>query len=1297
MKKYFSKLTAAIAALAITAMNMPMLVSATETATASTFTGENLLENLDPDFEGSSVASGWTIPNGGTAVVSTEQAKSGNQSLKVTAAGGQQISPTAASVTLKAGKYYIVSGWIYVSADGLYRLRVVGSTAWKQCYTGWNYLREVVTVANDTSVALYLQKSANSTETVYMDDLKIIEVGENLLSAYDPDFENTEVLTEGDTANWYIRGGSVSYDTTQKVSGSKSVKLTRSGAKSTQQCGPMARNVAVEAGKTYYASAWVYSGVAKKFRVRFQDTASNVNLPQTAWESVPANRWTCLGTTVECQGDDTALFYVQAADDGTAGDIVYVDNFQLYDITPPAPAATTVKSPLNGAQKVSVNTDLKLVFSQAVNSVAASNIQINGATVGTITPSADNKTFTVDLGTLTPNTTYNAKVTGVVDTNGNTVADTTFTFITAHAGYENILVTQGYDTGFETGFSKWSLKGTVTQSDKANTGAYGAFSTNRSGGGHIGPQAIVKLEEDTEYLLSAYVYTNSTGEGVKMRAQGADAATIPDFTPIEAGKWTRVTAITNTTGGNKPDSGQTYRIDNACFYAQTNTKNDVYFDDYEIVKIGRIPDSDKYVFANVDKKVTLYKAYTDKYSSMDDIADDIIGAADYDISVTDADGSGDWTTGDKLTLTPIVAGADYKKVYTVNVRDYYDSSTEALIVKGSDGIGDDFCHGDTITKAGKAFIEYRVENNNDGDVTPIVIASVYDKNGKFLEMDIADTQTIPQNEYKDFELEVTIPSNVEGATVKIMVWDGFDSMEPLMPAKVYTIDTNDFTLPTVISDGMVLQRNADAVIFGKAPEYSTVKATLSGGITAEYTVPKGDNEFFVELPMGDANTVEQTLTITAKDGNGNTIGDATRTGILVGDVYYGSGQSNMARQFVFTADAIKDGKSTLYTPDQYDAYVAEYKALGAELSDKNVRFYKSMTEDTSASRASKGEATLAAKETWRTIGEANIDDTYNVMVRMVANIKNLDEYKDVPIGIVACAQGGTIAAKWVSRDTILNAGFDQKELDEYETNVTRADSQWYWASHTDLYYDGARAVLPYTFKAAVWYQGQSDTSLNYDRYVAGVIHDIRESQKNDELPVLVLGLFGVASSDYTSCWSVQRLCQLNVANQLTNVYTTITNDTGDPASADTFHPANDADVANRAARSMLANVYGENINWRGPEFASVTYTDDSATISVNTNGGTLAKYDTTVGSPIFELTTDGGTTWTAANSIVVNGNAITVSNSSITGTVNGVRYAMTPLKVKCIYGTYTDALGANVTLPLVPFDTTYVPNTLTYK
>ncbi len=556
MNIFSKKLTAFIATFAITAMCLPCMPNITaEAATTSTFTGENLLADYDPDFEGSTLSSKWSAKTGSTTEISKEQKKSGDQSLKITVSSAQQVGPTAASITLEAGKTYLFSAYIYPLKADKYRLRVTGSTPWRTCTVNtWNHLAEVVSVSQDTNVSLYFQNATGATYsgTVYVDNIEVyeIEFGNNLLSDRDPDFETIDVSTYTTDSNsplWNVRSiTSVGNTTEQKKSGSKSVKVDRDGKG--QQVGLMAENVSFSAGKRYYASAWVYSDKTAKYRLRVQaDGFTDAN--EQVWISANANTWTQIHAVTNCTKASTGYFYIQA-ENATNSDIVYIDNFELYDITPPAPEATIVKSPLNGAQKVSVNTDLKLVFSQEVKEVTASNIEINGATVGTITPSADNKTFTVDLGTLTASTSYSAKVTGVVDTNGNTVADTIFTFTTAHADYENLLA--DHDPGFELktaddvlenkGFDdkKWISRGTaVVDGTVAHAGANSVKITAMSG-----PRAVLTsdvIEEGNLYYASVWVKTEAEDLALNIGFGGTDGWS--KATALTKDQWTKVEGV----------------------------------------------------------------------------------------------------------------------------------------------------------------------------------------------------------------------------------------------------------------------------------------------------------------------------------------------------------------------------------------------------------------------------------------------------------------------------------------------------------------------------------------------------------------------------------------------------------------------------------------------------------------------------------------------------------------------------------------------------------------------------------
>ncbi|MBQ7975493.1 MAG: hypothetical protein IJ300_07390, partial [Clostridia bacterium] len=364
-----------------------------------------------------------------------------------------------------------------------------------------------------------------------------------------------------------------------------------------------------------------------------------------------------------------------------------------------------------------------------------------------------------------------------------------------------------------------------------------------------------------------------------------------------------------------------------------------------------------------------------------------------------------------------------------------------------------------------------------------------------------------------------------------------------------------------------------------------------------------------------------------------------------------------------------------------------------------VRFFATKSSDNVNSRDSFSAEELASLETWKKIESTNIGNTYEVIMRMAGDIQKLsDDNQNVPIGILCCAQGGTEVAQWVSRDTILSGAFDAQEVNEYENNFIAFDGRW--ASHTDLYYDGIRSVMPYGVKAAVWYQGESDASSvsasSYDRYMKAMIDEFRVGMKNSDMPYIIVQLPGYVSGTWTEGtnptkteWAKMRLIQWNVAQQMDNVYAVVTNDSGDNGN---IHPANKIVVGERLARTVLAKVFNQNIVCEGPVFDSVTYGVGSAAVTVDSNVGTLSKYDTVEGTNTFHLT--DGTNWYTADQISISGNTINVSCSTMTTTVTGIRYAYGPEVIKCIYGSYTDGNGTTVSLPLAPFNTTYNYNDL---
>ena len=91
-------------------------------------------------------------------------------------------------------------------------------------------------------------------------------------------------------------------------------------------------------------------------------------------------------------------------------------------------------------------------------------------------------------------------------------------------------------------------------------------------------------------------------------------------------------------------------------------------------------------------------------------------------------------------------------------------------------------------------------------------------------------------------------------------------------------------LPAVISDHMVLQRNVSAPIWGTAAPGEEISVTIAGQTKSAKADANG--KWQVKL---DPLKVAEDLTLTVKGTNTIEVKD-----VLVGEVWLGSGQSNMA-------------------------------------------------------------------------------------------------------------------------------------------------------------------------------------------------------------------------------------------------------------------------------------------------------------------------------------------------------------------------------------------------------------------
>lgn len=189
-------------------------------------------------------------------------------------------------------------------------------------------------------------------------------------------------------------------------------------------------------------------------------------------------------------------------------------------------------------------------------------------------------------------------------------------------------------------------------------------------------------------------------------------------------------------------------------------------------------------------------------------------------------------------------------------------------------------------------------------------------------------------------------------------------------------------LPRLVSDGMVLQRNTNAKIWGWAEAGEKVTVNFNG--KTYKTTTETDGKWSVTLPglkAGGPYTMEikASNTITLKD-------------ILVGDVWVCSGQSNMD----LPMDRVKD-RYTDVIANSENPYIR--------------RFFVSMRYDFKTSQQD------LQSGSWES---ANPKSVLQFTATGYFFAKALYEKYKIPIGLIHSSVGGSPAESWLSEDVLKN-------------------------------------------------------------------------------------------------------------------------------------------------------------------------------------------------------------------------------------------------------------------------------------
>lgn len=260
-----------------------------------------------------------------------------------------------------------------------------------------------------------------------------------------------------------------------------------------------------------------------------------------------------------------------------------------------------------------------------------------------------------------------------------------------------------------------------------------------------------------------------------------------------------------------------------------------------------------------------------------------------------------------------------------------------------------------------------------------------------------------------------------------------------------TFSQENFQLPAIISDGMVLQAGATVPIWGFAEPGTEVRVKggwLGSWIAGELATADEDGRWEVEIKTPEAGG-PTTLAIGAK-GENVTIQD-----VLLGEVFLCSGQSNMQWQLERVLDAARKAGD------------ASKSALALERP--NVRFF-------TVGRRTALEPQRDCEGNWSSAqGDAALD--CSALGYFFAC--ELQDQLGVPVGLINSAWGGTPVESWTSREIVSLFPRHKALLERVDASVGAPEDQLqtadreFWQSVMDAAYWTRRFIEP-SFDDSRW-------------------------------------------------------------------------------------------------------------------------------------------------------------------------------------------------------------------------------------
>ena len=413
----------------------------------------------------------------------------------------------------------------------------------------------------------------------------------------------------------------------------------------------------------------------------------------------------------------------------------------------------------------------------------------------------------------------------------------------------------------------------------------------------------------------------------------------------------------------------------------------------------------------------------------------------------------------------------------------------------------------------------------------------------------------------------------------------------------------DVRLPQILSDHMVLQRDAPIRVWGWADAGERVTVLFAGQRVVTEADQEGDWQTFLH-PMTAGGPYEMTVAgrnrIVLRD-------------VLVGEVWIGSGQSNMVWPVSRSDNPEKEIDSADYP--RLRLFKVERKVADEPLQDVD--------------------------GSWRAAKPESVADFSGVGYFFG---RELHREMGVPFGIVQTAWGGTPAQAWTSDDALkadpsLQPVYDiwdevladfpaaqekyERALQDWEQAAAQAKAVGQEAprrpraprgpghphSPSGLYNAMIAPLTPFAMRGAIWYQGENNASRSqgylYRELFPAMIEDWRRAWGQGPFPFLFVQLANFRRVPEKHEWPELREAQ-KMTLGLRNTGMAVTIDIGN---SEDIHPANKQDVGRRLALAARSVAYGREVVHSGPSYRQLTREGSNIRLWFDSVGGGLRAAD----------------------------------------------------------------------------------------